>query len=160
MATNTHTEDLVITRNFNAPPEKVWRAWTEPVALKRWWGPQDFTAPTAKLDLKVGGKYLLCMRSPEGKDYWTTGEYREIKPPEKLVMTDCFADEKGNKTTAAAHGLKGDWPDETLETVTFEKQGKGTRMTLRQSGIPSGEMLDMCRQGWEGSFDKLADSLK
>ncbi len=69
---------LIITRVFDAPRELVWRTWTDPEHFKRWWGPKDFTAPVARMDVRVGGTYLWCMRSPEGQNYWTTGTYREI----------------------------------------------------------------------------------
>ena len=152
--------DLVITRVFDAPRELVWKAWTEPERLKKWWGPETFTAPVIKMDLRVGGSYLYCMRSPEGQDFWTTGVYREIVPMERLVYTDSFSDAEGNVVTASQHGLQGDWPLELLVTVTFEEVGGKTKMTLRQSGIPAGEMSDMTAAGWNGSFDKLAESLK
>src|SRR5206468_10783553 len=61
--------ELVLARMFDAPRERVWKAWTEPAEVKRWWGPKDFTVPSCKIDLRVGGTYLYCMRSPEGRDY-------------------------------------------------------------------------------------------
>jgi uncharacterized protein YndB with AHSA1/START domain len=88
--TNTKQKELVITRTFNAPRLLVWKALTYPEWVKKWWGPKGFTAPVAQIDLKVGGKYLYCMRSPDGKDYWSTGEYREIDYPQKLVVTDAL----------------------------------------------------------------------
>src|SRR5688500_6087761 len=95
-ATMSTEQDLVVTRVFDAPREMVWKAWTDAEQMKRWWGPKGFTAPTCTMDLRVGGKYLHCMRSPEGQDFWSTGVYREVTAPERLVMTDSFADEKGN----------------------------------------------------------------
>jgi uncharacterized protein YndB with AHSA1/START domain len=86
--------ELVITRVFDAPRELVFKMWTEPKRCKKWWGPKVFTSPVVKIDLRVGGRYLNCMRSPEGKDYWSTGIYREIIPMKRLVMTDSFADAK------------------------------------------------------------------
>ena len=71
---------ITITREFDAPREKVWRAWTDPDRLMKWWGPKGFTSPFCKIDLRVGGKYLYDMRSSEGRDYWSTGTYREIVP--------------------------------------------------------------------------------
>ncbi len=85
---NKDIKELTITRVFDAPRELVWKAWTEPERVKRWWGPKSFTTPVSKIDLRVGGKYLYCMRSPEGKDFWGTGIFREIVAPERLVMTD------------------------------------------------------------------------
>lgn len=152
--------ELIITRVFDAPRELVWRSWTEPELLKKWWGPKDYTAPTVKIDLRVGGKNLLCMRSPEGKDYWSTGVYREIVPHERLVTTDSFADADGNVVAASEYGMTGDWPDELLVTITLEEIDGKTKMTLRQEGLPDGEMKEMTGSGWNESFDKLAESLK
>lgn len=152
-------EDLVITRVFDAPRTAVWKAWTDPKRCVRWWGPEGFTAPACEIDLRVGGKYLFCMRSPEGKDYWSTGVYRDIVPMERIVLTDSFSDEKGNVVPASHYGMLDDWPLELLVTVTFEEQGGKTKMILRHAGIPSGMMGD-CEAGWNGSFDKLAEILK
>jgi uncharacterized protein YndB with AHSA1/START domain len=74
----------------------VWKAWTLPELVTKWWGPKGYTSPVAKIDFRVGGKYLYAMISPDGKDIWSTGVYREIAPPERFVATDSFADEKGN----------------------------------------------------------------
>jgi uncharacterized protein YndB with AHSA1/START domain len=152
--------ELVITRMFDAPRELVWRAWTECDLLKRWWGPKNFTAPYCKIDLRIGGKYLYCMRSAEGQDYWSTGVYREIARPERLVCTDSFADEKGNVVPASHYGMTGEWPLELQVTITFEAHGKQTKMTLRHAGLPAGDMMEMTGAGWNESFDKLAESLK
>ena len=158
-AVSPMAEALVITRIFDAPREAVWKAWTDPGRIMRWWGPQGFTSPACKIDLRVGGKYLNCMRSPEGRDYWSTGVYREIVPMERIVCTDSFADEKGNVVPAAHYGMQGEWPLELLVTVTFEDDDGKTIMTLQHAGIPSGTISD-CEAGWSGSFDKLAESIK
>jgi uncharacterized protein YndB with AHSA1/START domain len=153
-------QELVIARVFNAPREPLWKAWTEPERLMKWWGPKNFTSPVAKIDLRVGGKYLFCMRSPEGKDFWSTGVYKEIVPMRRLVCTDSFADEKGNVVPASHYGMPGDWPLELLVTVTFEEKKGKTTMILRHEGIPAGTMSDNTEAGWNESFDKLAESLK
>ncbi len=158
-ATKPVERELVITRIFNAPREQVWKAWTDPEYLKRWWGPKGFTSPVSKIDLRVGGTYLNCMRSPEGKDYWSTGVYREIVEPARLVYTDSFADEKGTVVPAAHYGMGGDWPLKLMVMVTFEESGGKTIMILQHTGMPSGQMSDLARAGWNESFDKLADSL-
>jgi len=151
--------ELIITRIFDAPRELAWKAWTEPEWLKKWWGPKYFTAPVVTNDLRVGGKYLYCMRSPEGKDYWGTGVYREIIPLERLVLTDSFADEKGKVVPASHYGMGKEFPLELLVTVTFEALGNKTKMILRHEGIPEGDMKDLTLAGWSGSFDKLAESI-
>ncbi|MDD1667876.1 MAG: SRPBCC domain-containing protein, partial [Methanomicrobiales archaeon] len=153
-------QTLVITRFFDAPRELVWKAWTEPGRFVKWWGPGGFTVPVARIDLRVGGKFLGCMRSPDGKDFWSTGTYREIVPLERLVMTDSFADEQGNPVPASHYGMKGDWPGELLVTVTLGEENGGTRLTLRHEGFPDRENRDLAGAGWNQSFDKLAASLE
>ncbi len=152
-------EPLVITRVFDAPRDRVWKAWTDPERFKRWWGPQGFTCPACEIDFRVGGKYLACMRSPEGKEYWSTGVYREIVPGKRIVYTDNFADAEGHVVPASYYEMPGDWPPELLVTVTFDETRGKTKMMLRHEGIPPGTASD-CEAGWSGSFDKLANSVK
>lgn len=155
-------QEIVITREFDAPRHLVWRAWTEPEHFSKWWGPKDFTSPDPKMDFREGGKYLWCMHGPDGKDFYfySTGAYREIVPQEKIVLTDSFADAEGNVISAEEHGLSGDWPEELLIVVTFEDKDGKTKMTMKQVGVPAGEMTEMTTAGWNQSFDKLAESLK
>lgn len=159
-AKSIQESELLITRVFNAPRGLMWKAWTEPERFKRWWGPKGFTIPFCKIDFRVGGAYHYCMRSPEGKDYWATGVFREIVEPERIVCTDCFSDEKGNVVPATRYGMSAEFPLEMLVTVTFEDLGGKTRLTLRHLGIPPGEDTVGARQGWSESFDKLAEVLK
>ena len=157
--TETSEEVLVIERIFDAPRELVWKAWTEPERVMRWWGPKGFTSPVCKIDFRVGGTYLFCMRSPEGQDYWSTGVYREIVPLERIVASDSFADEKGNVVSPSDYGMSPDFPSEALITVTFEELGGKTKLTLQQS-IPVALAEEAgAREGWNGSLDKLAESL-
>jgi len=151
---------LVIERVLDATRERVWRAWTEPEMVKRWWGPKGFTAPSSEIDLRIGGRYLSCMRAPDGKDYWSTGTYREIRPLEMIVATDSFADEAGNVVSAAQYGMSADFPLEMEVTVTFEERGDRTVLTLRHAGVPAREHLEDMRQGWNESLDKLAEILR
>jgi len=156
-------QELIITRTFDAPRELVWKAWTEPEHAMRWWGPKNFTSPVSKIDLRVGGAYLNCMRGagPDGviRDFWSTGVYREIVPQKRLVCTDSFADEKGNVVPASHYGMEGDWPLELLITVTFDEAGGKTTMTLRHEGMPAGRNRELAEVGWNESFDKLAEYL-
>jgi uncharacterized protein YndB with AHSA1/START domain len=153
-------QELVLTRVFNAPPERVWQAWTDPQHFKAWWGPKDYTCPFCEMDLRVGGKYLSCMRSPEGNDYWSTGVYREIIPMKRLVFTDCFSDEKGNVVPATYYGLSADFPLEMLVIVTLEDLGDKTKLTLRHIDLPTGPDSEGAQLGWSQSLDKLAESLR
>ncbi len=158
-ATKSEERALVIERIFDAPRELVWKAWSEPDRMMRWLGPKGYTVPFCKIDFRVGGVSLNCMRSPEGQDYWSTGVYREIVEHERIVTTDSFADADGNVVPASHYGITEDIPLEMLVTVTFEDLAGKTRMTLRHEGLPAGAMGEGANQGWNESFDKLAESL-
>jgi uncharacterized protein YndB with AHSA1/START domain len=151
--------ELVITRIFAAPRELVFKAFTECERLMRWWGPKGSTLPVCKIDLRVGGVWHYCMRSPEGQDSWGTGVYREIVEPERIVYTDSFSDAEGNVVPASHYGMSGDWSLELLVTVTFEEHEGKTKLTMRQVGIPAGEDSDLTEAGWNESFDKLVEDL-
>ena len=153
-------QEVFITRLFDAPRELVWQAWTDPAHFMIWWGPKDYTCPFCEMDFRVGGKYLNCMRSPQGKEYWGTGVFREIVSLERIVFTDSFADEKGNVVHATYYGMNADFPLEMLVTVTFEDLDGKTKMTLRHIGLPAGPESEGTHQGWSESFDKLAESLR
>jgi uncharacterized protein YndB with AHSA1/START domain len=148
-----------IKRTINLPPDKVWKAWTDADTFKKWWGPKSFTCPSCTIDLKVGGKYLACMKAPDGKEYWSTGYFREIVPMKKIVYTDSFSDDKGNVIPASELDMPGEWPLELLVTLEFENVDGITRLSLQQTGIPE-EAYDDCVKGWQESFDKMESNLK
>ena len=148
--------EIVITRVFDAPRELVWRAWTEPELVKKWWGPASFTAPVIQIDLRVGGKYLWSMRSDGRMEFWYIGVYREIVPPELIVLTQSMSDEHGN---VISDGMPDGMAMEHLLTVTFEERDGKTTMILRHVGMPAGEMAEGAAGGWNESFDKLATAL-
>ncbi len=136
---------LVITRIFDAPPSLVFRAWIDPEHVARWQGPRGFSTTVVFSDLRPGGAYRLHMLGPDG-DHWLQGTWREIREPERLVFTSCWADGDGN--------AKG---PETLMTLSFEKQGAGTKFTLRQTGFESVTARDLHRGGWNSALDRLAE---
>lgn len=157
---NQTSKDLVITRVFNAPREIVFDAWSVPEQLMQWWGPKVFTAPVCKVDFRVGGKYHFCMRAPDGQEFWSTGIYREIVRPEKIVKTDAFADKEGNPVPASHYGMQGYWPEYLLVTLLFEDQQGKTKLTLRHTGLPEGEIFEMTEASWNESLDKLEGIVK
>ena len=150
--------EIVINRVFNLPVSVVWLAWTDAEYFKKWWGPRGFTCPSSKMEARVGGKYLNCMRGPDGKEYWSTGVVKELIPERKLVVTDSFSDDKGNIKPASEYGMPGDWPKELLITVYLEEADGATKMKLKHLGIP-GEMREDCIKGWNESFDKLEENI-
>lgn len=148
-------KELVVVHNFNAPRELVWEAWTNPEKVKQWWGPNDFTCPHAEINLRKGGTYLNCMRSSDGKEYWSTGTYKEINAPQKLVCTDSFSDPEGNVVPASYYGFEEAFPLVMRIELLLDEINTKTRMTLIHSGIPKGEMRKQAKIGWRESFDKL-----
>lgn len=158
---NAAIKQLIITRSFAAPRALVWKAWTEPDRLKAWSGPRSFTTPVYNVDLRVGGHYLNCMKGSDGLVVWSTGTYLEIVPNEKLVLTDSFADDQGHVVSASHYGMGDDFPLESKVTILFSDEGTQAKFTLKYddvSEVPDEHLLGM-QQGWNESFDKLAEYL-
>lgn len=161
---------LIIERIFDAPKELVWKAWTEPEMVKDWWGPEGFYAPSIKIDFRVGGKYVFAMHGPKGskwdKDMYSAGEYLEIVPNEKIVSTDYFSDEQGNKIKPADYGQDPNSPDEMRVVITFEDVEDGkTKLTITYPKPETDEQFQAMlksgmKEGWNSSLNKLAESLK
>ena len=157
--TVNETERMVITRIFDAPRELVWKAWTDPKYVMQWWGPKGFTAPVCKMDFRVGGKFLWCMKGPDGEVVgWNGGEYFEIVEHEKIVYSMYFADAEGNKLDPAQYGIELEAMDDAHDVVLFEDFGDGqTKLTLigsepMQNAIESGQL-----EGWKETLDKVAE---
>ncbi len=161
------TEDAIIfERVFNAPREAVWDAWTNPEKIKKWWGPKDFTAPSIKNDFRVGGKYVYAMHGPAGsewdRDMWSGGEYKEIVPMEKIVVSDYFTDEHGNKIEPVEAGMESaDFPSESIITIKFEDAGEGkTKLSIIYPKPESEAAFEAMKksgmdEGWATTLDKL-----
>jgi uncharacterized protein YndB with AHSA1/START domain len=125
--TVSETERMVVTRVFDAPRELVWKAWTDPQYVMQWWGPKGFTAPFCEIDFRVGGKFLCCMRSPDGQEFWNAVEYHEIVPHEKIVSLMYFSDSKGNKIDPAQMGIEHEAIDDAHDVAIFEDFGNARR---------------------------------
>jgi len=152
--TDTKQKTVSINRKFNLPLSTIWKAWTEPESFKKWWGPTNYTCTYCTIDLRVGGKYLANMKDKEGNEVFGTGTYKEIVPNKKLVMSDHFADSKGNIIPAPKE-MKGEWPEEgALITLELSENDGKTSLSMEQEGIPV-EMYEDCIQGWQESFDKM-----
>lgn len=149
--------DLVLTRVFDAPIDLVWRAWTEPDYVKRWWGPTGFTAPVAEIDLREGGRALVCMSSPDFGDHYSTWQYREIVPLERIAYIHNLADKDGNKVDPVTVGMPPDFPQDQRHLVTFKAAGDDkTELTVTEYGWTVGQMMELSRMGMEQCLDKMA----
>ena len=159
---NNSEKKLIIHRIFDAPRELLWKAWTDPEITKKWFGPRTYTIPFNSIDLRLGGKNITCMRSPEGKDMWSVGEYRELIPNERIVITDSFADENGNIVSASDYGMDPAFPLESIVVITFKDLDGKTDFNMNYidgtSPIPEKDLIDMTA-GWNESFDKLDEYL-
>lgn len=143
--------EFTITREFAAPRELVFQAWTDPKHLAQWWGPRGFTNPVCEWDVRPGGKIYVVMRGPNGTDYPMGGEFREIVLPEKLVFTSGALDEKGHLLF------------EFLHTVTFVGRADKTTLTIKSRVLSTTAGADKYIGGFDAgmtqSLEKLAGHL-
>jgi uncharacterized protein YndB with AHSA1/START domain len=137
---------LRLSRSFAAPRDRVFRAFTSPARLARWWGPKGFTVPACTLDVRVGGAWRTVMRSPEGRDHVVSGVYREIVPPERLVFTWAWEED----------GARG---HETVVTIELVETPGGTRLQLTQEPFESERARELHGEGWSSSLDCLEEAL-
>ncbi len=148
-------EAVVIERTFDAAVDLVWQMWTDPEHFKKWYGPKGFSVLVADMELRVGGKRLICMASPDGSmKMWTTGEHLEIAANQRLVYTESMADENGNVLPPSAMGMPEGYPTTTEVTVLLEDLGGHTKMVMTHAGVPADSPG---ASGWNQAFNKLAD---
>jgi uncharacterized protein YndB with AHSA1/START domain len=154
---------FIISRTFNAPRNLVWKAWTE-LEHMQWWGPKGVTIHHAKLDLRPGGTFHYCMKTPEGREMWGKWAIREVVKPERLVFVNSFSDEAGGLTR---HPMSPHWPLGLLSTVTFVAQGDKTLITIEWLPLNATEIEhktfdeghESMKNGWGGTLDRLAEHL-
>lgn len=150
-------ERMTLTRVFDAPRDVVWEAWTNPRYAKLWWGPKDFTTPFYEMDFRIGGKFLFCMRAPDGREFWTGGQYHEIVPHEKIVLSLYPTDPQGNKVDPAHYGIDHEAIDGAHDVVLFEDLGSGrTKLTLVGNETVEAAQNSGQIEGWNQILDKLA----
>ena len=138
---------LRMVRRFPATPDKVFRAFTDPKRMARWWGPKGYTVPVCQLDARPGGKWLTTMRDPAGGEHTVSGVYKEIEAPSRLVFTWAWHEE----------GKRG---HETVVEIALKAHGVGTEMTVTQQRFENAHDREMHQQGWSSALDCLAESLR
>ncbi len=157
--TNVKNEELNVTRIIDAPVEAVWKAWTEPEQVMHWWGPKDYTSPSCKIDLRVGGRYIFAMEAPAeqgGQVSYTSGVYQRIVPLQVLEFTQGLLDENGNLIDPQKAGMPPDFPKELHTVVTFKARGEMTEVTITEQGWTAGQMYVYALAGTQQQIDKLA----
>jgi len=149
LVANPVRQEVNITRIFDAPRELVFKMWTDPELVEKWWGPKDFTNPVCKLDARVGGAMRIVMQGPDGMKYPTSGIFTEIIEFERIVFTNTKEDEAGNAEL------------EVLNTVTFTEINGKTKMTLKATVVMETPAacgsVDGMNVGWNQSIDRFAD---
>jgi uncharacterized protein YndB with AHSA1/START domain len=132
---------LVIRRRIRAAPEKLFAAWTQPEHLRRWWGPQGTTCPSAEVDLRVDGVYRIANLFPDGSVVWIEGAFEIVEPPKRLVYSWTLSSKPG--------------PAERV-TVLFEQHADSTDVTVVHVRIEEGAARADHARGWEGCLDGLS----
>jgi len=158
---NVTKHDLVVKRIIDVPLETAWKAWTEPELVRRWWGPQFYTSPSAKIDLREGGQYIFGMRAPAeqgGQDSYVAGIYTKIVTMERLEFTQSVTDKDGSPMDPALMGLSPDIPEEMYTTVVFKTKGEMTELTITEYGWTPGPMMVYSLAGLHQMVDKLAEA--
>jgi uncharacterized protein YndB with AHSA1/START domain len=144
--------EVDITRIFDAPKELVFKMWTDPELMEKWWGPKDFTNPICELDSKPGGRMRMVMQGPDGTRYPTRGIFSEIVAFEKIVFINIKEDDDGDAQL------------EVLNTVTFSEKNGKTTMVLNSKVVKSTPeviaSIQGMNQGWNQSIDRFAETLK
>ncbi len=145
--------EVDLTRIYHAPKSLVWKAWTDPVALKEWYGPHFFTNASATVDLRVGGQLRIVMQGPDGAQYPMTSTFREIKPEDRLVMHNrVFEDDKGAAQL------------EVLLTVTFSEDRGRTIVHVQEDVLKAASWVargaaERMREGMVQSLERLGGHL-
>jgi uncharacterized protein YndB with AHSA1/START domain len=135
--------EFLLTREFEAPRDRVFAAWTDVRQASRWWAPKDFAPLSCHMDLRPGGSWWRRLQAPDGRVITKHGVYREIVRPERLVFT---------YITENASGVID---PETLVTVTFDDLGGRTRLTLKHTAFETEATRDDHQGGWNGALDRF-----
>lgn len=151
-------KQIEVTRTFNAPVEMVWKVWTDPELVKRWWGPKHFSSPVAKIDFREGGRSLVSMKAPKemgGQEWYSIWEYVEIIPLKTIEFIQSLSDKDGNKIDPSKLGMPPDFPIDIKTVVTFKDLAKDkTEMTVIEYAN-FGTISNFAQMGLEQSMDKM-----
>jgi uncharacterized protein YndB with AHSA1/START domain len=146
MAAHSGELTLEIKRVLPAASSVVFRAFSAPDELAKWWGPEGFAVPSLEFDPRVGDNYRIEMQPPEGDAFYLTGEFRAVDPPDRLAYTFVWEDPDPDDV-------------ETLVELSFRDLGESTEVVLTQGPFKTDARRELHRNGWTDSFDKLETAL-
>ncbi|MCF3108160.1 SRPBCC domain-containing protein [Niabella sp. CC-SYL272] len=153
------SQEVWITHVFNADPQTVFRAWTDPNQLAQWYAPDGCTITFKKADIRKGGHYHSCIHHPVHGDCWCKGTYLEMEAPRKLVFTAEVTDAQGNDIDPVTAGMPADWPAKTTVTLEFKPLGTQTEMILHQTVAASLAKATGAFPSWIEMFNRLNQQL-
>ena len=160
MMGDSETYNVVVTRVFDAPFQRVWEAWSDPDDVKQWWGPIGFTCPLAQMDFREGGTSLVGMRAPQeygGQDLYNTWTYNKIEPHGRIEFIHRFTGQNGTMLDPAQIGIPPGVPKEVRHVILFKALDKNqTEMTVTEYGYATAEARDLSKLGMEQCLDKMA----
>ena len=153
------SKQIEVTRVFNAPVELVWKVWTDPELVKRWWGPRHFSSPVAKIDFREGGRSIVSMQAPKemgGQEFFSLWVYERILPLQRIEFIQSLSDKEGNKIAPTEVGMPSDFPIDIRTVVTFiQESDNKTQMTVTEYS-DFGSISNFAQMGLEQSLDKMA----
>jgi uncharacterized protein YndB with AHSA1/START domain len=160
----TTTYDVNVIRDFDAPVERLWQAWTEPDDLLRWWGPVGFECTRATADVREGGRIFVTMKAPAeygGFEQHSTWNITHLEPLRGISYVFNFADVGGNRITPEEAGIPPGVPADGEHEVHLTDAGDGrSRLEMTEHGYTSAEARDLSQQGLEQCLDKMADLIE
>ncbi len=149
---------IITIRTYQASIDMVWKAWTESELIKKWWGPDKFSCPSAKIDFREGGVSIVAMKAPAafgGNEWFNIWEYRKIVPLERIEFDQSFSNKKGEKIRPIEAGMPPDFPDVVFTVVTFKELVNGTTEVTVIQYANMGQMSGNAKIGMEQSLDKM-----
>lgn len=152
-------KQIEVTRVFDASIEMVWQVWVDPELVKRWWGPRQFTSPSAVIDFREGGKSLVSMQAPNelgGQTYYSIWEYQKIVALKSIEFTQSLSDKNGIKIDPQKVGMPSDFPREIKTVVTFRQLSENKTEMIVKEYADFGTISNFAQIGLEQSLDKIA----
>ncbi len=146
---------LVLRRLLKAPQERAFKAWTSPEHIQQWMRPEPgMVVPLVRMDLRVGGKFRIQMKNPEGEYFTAVGEFREVNPPERLVYTWDWEKDGGGTEFGEVEGKT------SLITVQFLKRGEQTEFVMTHTRFATVQSRDGHAEGWTRALESFAEFLE